>query len=175
MGNVGPDKRSFERIELDDLRRLATLAYNDLSDLFARKPELSAIYKNRLIAIALCQGAAEHFVKPGRGVNDFDLWLFFRSHTDRRFPYRRLSRIDFGVSRFGRNPDDSGYAGRRVDVIGRDISCGAGEEAAAAIHRYLATNKNKSPKLLAQRPVVLIYPEPELGRIAWDPLPDVRK
>jgi hypothetical protein len=172
MSNVGPEKRSFQQIEPDDLRRLAVLALADLDGLFRRKPRLDAAYRHGLLALTLCQGAAEHYLRPGRGVNDFDVWAFFRADPSCRFPYRRRGERDFGPSKFGHNPDEVGFRGRRVDIIGRDIPASDGEEAAEAIHRYLATDRNKSPRLLAERPVIQIYPEPGLGRIIWDPSRD---
>lgn len=172
MSNVGSEKRSLEVIELDDLRRLATLAQADLDGLFHRIPKLGAIYRDRLLALTLCQGAAEHYLRPGRGVNDFDVWAFFRADPSCKFPYRRRGEIDFGPSRFGHSPDEAGYQGRRVDVIGRDISATGRESAAEAIRRYLKTNKNKSPRLLAERPVIQIYPDSSVGQTIWDPLHD---
>jgi hypothetical protein len=174
MSTYGPEKRSFELIGFDDLKRLSVLAQRDLSSLFRRNPALGAIYEDRLLALTLCQGAAEHFVKPGRGVNDFDVWAFYRSHPERKFPYRRRGTVDFGESKFGRNPEDHRYAGRRIDVIGRDIRCEDGEDSMTAIRRWITFDKGKSAAFLAERPVVLIYPDAEIGRLAWNPIGDMR-
>lgn len=168
MSDCGPEKRSFERIETPDLERLASLAFTDLQSLFDRKPQLGAVYRNRLLALALCQGAALHFMGHDRGVNDFDVWAFFSSDPQRKFPYRRVGRCDFGPSKFGRHPDEPAYNGRRVDVIGRDIPSDAGDEAEHAILRYLRSRRG-SAAIVAERPVILIHPPEKLGRVIWQP------
>ena len=113
--------RSFEKIKLTDLARLADLALDDLRSLFNRKPR-SRVYAKRLMLLCLCQGAARHYVYGDRGINDFDVWAFFRPHPEYRFPYRRHGRVDFGPSRFGRNPKGAArFTGRRIDVMGRSI------------------------------------------------------
>src|SRR6266545_286711 len=40
-------ERSFEKITMDDLMRLAKLALDDLADFFARRPETGALYQDR--------------------------------------------------------------------------------------------------------------------------------
>ena len=99
--------RSFERITRADLRRLKDLALRDFGSFFDRHQ--GHPYSGRLMLICLCQGAAQHYVKPTRGgdsdrqggVNDFDVWGFFRARPDGRpFPYRRRGVQDFGPSKF---------------------------------------------------------------------------
>ncbi|MEX1109636.1 MAG: hypothetical protein WEC00_12035 [Dongiaceae bacterium] len=167
-------ERSFERIELADLKKLVEIALTDLNDLFGRKHDLTNLYRDRLLALAFCQGAAEHFVRPGRGVKDFDVWAFFSNNPQKSFPYRRRGKRDFGPSKFGRHPSDHGYAGRRVDILGRDISVSIGETPEVAIRRYLSTYPTKSARLLAMRPVVLLTPPELTGKVIWDPINDCR-
>ena len=169
LSDAGPEKRSFEKIERSDLERLAAIARNDIDKFFVRNPQY-AVYRARVIALALCQGAAEHYVRGSRGVHDFDVWGFFRAHPSRALPYRRrLARYDFGSSKFGRDPGEPQLVGRRVDVMMRSIPAADNEDAATAIRRYLTAGKrDSSPWHLAQRPVVVIYPEAELGRVIWD-------
>ena len=54
--------RSYEQIIADDLRRLADIAERDRMDLFRRKPATGRLYADRVFAVALCQGAALHYV-----------------------------------------------------------------------------------------------------------------
>jgi len=162
--------RSREPLRQDDLRRLADLALADLKQLFDRRPETGARYRDRLLVLCLCQGAAEHFVRPGHGIKDLDVWAFFTQHPDGPFPYRRRGVMDFGRSRFGRHPDDRGFAGRRVDVIGRSIPSRDPHEPMESVRDWLALGSSLSAKLIAQRPVVGIYPESVRGRIIWDPV-----
>ena len=167
------NERSFERLGLDDLRRVAELALADLRGLYARRPQTGSLYANRLLALCLCQGAAEHFVRPGPGVKDFDVWAFYRAHPARAFPYRRRGTVDFGPSRFGRHPNDVGFAGRRVDIIGRSISAKGKQDAFDAIRAWLRERPSTSAWHLSQRPVVVVYPEHGFGKVIWDPARDV--
>src|SRR5262245_43936354 len=72
--------RSLEKITDSDLERLCELAQSDLRSLFERRPQLGRLYAERLLCIALCQGAALHYVDGRNGVKDFDVWSFFASH-----------------------------------------------------------------------------------------------
>lgn len=132
-------ERLFERITKADLRRLAMLAIDYFDDLFDRRPHASGLFRRRLIMLALCQGAALHYIDGSHGVKDFDVWGFFRELPDLAFPYRGVrGRPDFGLSRFGREPKQDRYEGRRVDILGRSINVERGENAVAAVRRYLA-------------------------------------
>jgi hypothetical protein len=81
------------------------LALADFESFFRRNKRWRP-YEDRLMLICLCQGAARHYVEPHRGVatdrkggvNDFDVWSFFRKHaSDRPFPPRRHGFQDFGL------------------------------------------------------------------------------
>jgi hypothetical protein len=159
-------ERSLEIIMASDLRRLRKIALCDLDSLFLRKPQLS-IYRHRLLAIALCQGAAVHYMDKKNGVKDFDVWCFFRSHQRRPFPYRRNASADFGHSKFGKSPGWEHYIGRRVDLLGRSLSITTGESPTDAIRSYLKAGKTASARALAAKAVVLIHPTAQLGRIIW--------
>jgi hypothetical protein len=160
--------RSFERIKRDDLDRLAQIALDDFAALWQRKKRLS-VYADRLRLICLCQGAAQHYVHGDRGVQDFDLWGFFQEVSGRQFPPRRPATHDFGPSRFGRNPDDGPkYKGRRVDVMGRSISIPTSTPPIESVRRYFEAKRTDSARLLAERPVIVVWPLEERGRIIWD-------
>lgn len=168
--------RSFEKITRADLRRLSMLAHADF-DTFFRRHERWRRYSDRLILICLCQGAARHYVEPNRvvtsdregGVNDFDVWGFFRDRpNDRPFPPRRHGFQDFGPSKFGRNPNDKPrFTGRRVDVLGRSISMLRSETPIQSVQRYLREGRTESSRRLAERPVVVVWPSEDCGRIIW--------
>ncbi len=161
--------RSFELIAADDLARLAQIAVADFSDLF-RRSDYSRPYADRLRVICLCQGAARHYVHGDRGVKDFDVWAFFDALPSHPFPWRRRSRRDFGPSRFGHNPDDRpNFTGRRVDVIGRSISMDRNKTPIAAVQGYLREARTTSARLLSQRPVVVVWPAADQGRVIWPP------
>ena len=73
----------MQTIELEDLARLRRIATQDRELFFARNPDV-AIYSDRLITVALCQGAALHFVDRKNGVKDLDVWTFYAEHPARR-------------------------------------------------------------------------------------------
>lgn len=159
--------RSFEKIETADLARLSKLAMDDLKGYFERKPD--SRYANRLKLLCLCQGAAQHYVYRDRGVNDFDIWAFFRSHASGPFPTRgRRGRVDFGPSRFGRTREP-GYTGRRVDVLGMSAPICKGETEIASVRKLLGRAvRRTSAWHLAQNPVVVIWPRSIRGRVIWE-------
>ena len=161
-------ERSWATIEPHHLRRLAGIAISDLEDFFRRSRETGNLYRDRLILICLCQGAAGHFVHRDRGVKDFDVWAFFREHPKRPFPYRRHGRRDFGPSRFGRHPGDEHRRGRGVDLFGRSIPCRDGQDRYDCVREWICGRGNSSREI-AKSAVVVIHPEEEVGSIVWDP------
>jgi len=163
--------RSFEQITRDDLARLAQIARADFADLCQRQ-EYSLPYADRLGLLCLCQGAARHYVYGDRGVHDFDVWGFFEAIDDHPFPYRRIGKQDFGLQKFGWDPDDDhGFEGRCVDVIGRSISMAKNETPIESVRRYLREKRTTSANFLAKRPVVALWPEKYFDQVIWDALP----
>jgi hypothetical protein len=159
--------RSFARITPNDLARLAIIALDDFADLCQRQ-KYSRRYADRLRLICLCQGAARHYVHHDRGVWDFDLWGFFEEVRGHPFPYRRRGEHDFGPSKFGRDPDDGdAFKGRKVDVIGRSITMPKNKTSIEAVQHYLGGAHTESAALLAERPVIVVWPGKYRGRIIW--------
>jgi hypothetical protein len=163
-------ERSFEPLTAADLKRLAELALDDFEQLFTRRPDTGDLYRDRLLMLCLCQGGAEHFLRRKHGVKDLDVWGFFSEHPARPFPYRRRGVQDFGPSHLGRHPDDVGFKGRRVDIIGRSIRCASDQSARACVLEWLRSGKTDSARLISQRPVIAIYPEGDSGSVIWDPV-----
>lgn len=159
--------RCCEPITDEHLLRLAQLALPVFEGLFDRRPDTSGRYRGRLLLLALCQGAAQHRVDGHHGVKDLDVWGFFRSHPDGRFPVRWRRTCDFGPSALGYHPDDTGYAGRRVDVLGRSIEVEAGEDEAGAVRRYFAGARTQTAWRLSQRPVIALHPTSLFGLQVW--------
>lgn len=153
--------RSLKPIEKGARRRLAALARADREDLFRRNSYLARLYGNRLLCVALCQGAALQYLDGRTGVKDFDVWTFFRAHPVRPFPSRRKVARDFGDPKFGTSPGWSDFIGRRVDLIGRSIPWKRGQPPQEAVRHYLVSCANTSPRLLARKAVVLLEPAEE--------------
>lgn len=166
--------RSYERIETADLQLLGRIAAEDREFFYRGRPE----YRDRLLCVALCQGAGKHYVNVERdapetkGVKDFDVWSFFAAIPGERFPADKRNRhFDFGPSKFGRWPQEPHrfrhFAGRRVDLIMRTLPVAVDADPVVALHDYLAEARTKSAKALAAKGVVLIEPERFLGTIVW--------
>ena len=159
--------RSFEPLTDDDLRRLGEIATADREQMFARSRHWAA-YRDRLLAVALCQGAALHYLDRRNGVKDLDVWTFFAALPS-RYPdpalYRRNKPYDYGPSRFGRHPDLPGYLGRKVDLLSDSIPVRPDADPVESIRHWLRTERRGNPAHLAQKAVVLI--EPARGRVVW--------
>jgi hypothetical protein len=161
--------RTYERITLEDLKRLAGIARLDREDLFARKPRYRVLEEG-LVCVALCQGAALHFVDGENGVKDFDVWTFYAARPNHpAFPWRRRTARDFGDPRFGRSPDKPGFVGRHVDLLGRSIEVGAETDPAAILRGYLSEGRTSSARALARKAAVLLEPSERLGTVVWTP------
>jgi hypothetical protein len=94
-------ERSYALIEEGDLERLAAFARQDRESFFSRCPKYQP-YAERVICVALCQGAALHYLDHKNGVKDIDVWTFYAQHPGVQFPWRRpVARRDFGPSKFG--------------------------------------------------------------------------
>ena len=160
--------RSLERIDRDDLLRLAKLAADVEAGLFARHPQGAGRYAGRLVCRALCQGAALHYLDVRNGVKDLDVWSFYAARDDGPFPYRWRGTADYGLSKFGRWPDDPpSFTGRRVDLLGRSLDVPLYAEPAKALRDYLLAARTRSAKELAAKAVVLINPEQLVGKVVW--------
>ena len=162
---------SKEKIKTSDLHQFAEIALNVLSSTpYGRK------YKNGLVMIALCQGGANHYVVTNgyarryfnpkkKGLKDIDIWFFFRKQ--KFHPMWHHTR-DFGPSKFGHNPQEPKYIGRRMDFYGRSIPFLARDTLQSALVRWLDDGAPKSsPDYLSQKAVVAIFPEDILGNVVW--------
>lgn len=159
--------RSYEQLTRADLERLGSIAMNDLEGLFDRRAETRHLYKDRLFAIALCQGAALHYLDGKTGIKDFGVWSFFRSNPERAFPYRRRGVSAFDDSKFGQSDDAPAFVGRRVDLMGRSIPDADQADSVEVLRRYLRAGATKSARRLAEKAVILIAPVNLIGTVVW--------
>lgn len=158
--------RSLVPITTDDLDRLARIARLDREDLFERNAHLRAL-ADRVIAVALCQGAALHFLDGRNGVKDFDVWTFYAAHPDAMFPPRRTVARDFGDPKFSKSPDRPEFVGRKVDLLGRSLHADVDADPVAVLQAYLSERRTDSARRLAQKAVVLLEPRSRLGTVVW--------
>jgi hypothetical protein len=161
-------ERSLEIIRQEDLERLAQLALKDQAAFFARNPDIAAVYRERLLCVTLCQGAALHYVDGKNGIKDFDVWSFYRESAMRPFPRRRPRVVcDFGDPRFGQSPGAPHFRGRRVDIFVKSIDGDDDLPVEEAIWQYLRNPNTRTAKCLATKAVVVVYPNELLGKILW--------
>jgi hypothetical protein len=163
-----PSERTYQPIGDDDLARLAEFALADLADLAERGTVTGCRYRSRLVCVALCQGAALHYLDQSTGVKDFDVWSFFAAHPAGPFPSRRRIQRDFGPSRFSRHPHDpERFLGRRIDLCGRSLEVPNGADPAEVLRSYLATGRTETARRLSKKAIVLLWPARRLGEVAW--------
>jgi len=109
----------------------------------------------------------KRYFDPKRiGVKDFDIWFFFRKDEGKIFNPRWIEKKDLGYTKFGRNPNDVGFRGRRMDFIGRSISFGK-MDIEGTVRRWVQSSGGASPKSLSQKAVVGLYPHTVLGKVIW--------
>jgi hypothetical protein len=173
------------------LRRLANLA--DADHEFFTRPGGRPEYQSRRLAVALAQGAALHYLDGKNGVKDLDIWTFYAGLPGTRFPAdRRETHRDFGPSEFGRQLYDfdaarsereqacwrrwESYSGRRVDFLMRALQVPPGtgiDEVVDALRAWLLEGcrhpgaKKPTAWHLAQKAMVLAWPESRQGYIVW--------
>lgn len=160
-------KRSKEIITKTDLKKLRRLAYTDIEKFFEKNPIYKQPYKGKEVLVALCQGAALHYIDGENGIKDFDVWFFYPK-KEPTLPYRRRGVVDFGPSKFGRHPNTkSDYTGRTVDVLMRSDPCFNKNGPTVGLTNYFSTSKTKTAELLSQKAVIGLYPENVFGKILW--------
>jgi hypothetical protein len=157
------ESRSFDRFEDDDLAQLAGLAERDLLAFTKRNPHHASLTE-RVLIIALCQGAALHYVNGTNGVKDFDVWTFFSDDgRSPAYPVRRRGQAKFDSERF----KDSTC---RVDLLGRTLKVPSYAEPIDSVRSYLGRAQTDTAWHLAQKAVVVLKPDEKRGEIAWPSL-----
>lgn len=80
-----------------DLKRFLKLAQDELHRFYSISNGKYAVYRDRLTAVCLCQGAAQHFRDDSFGVKDIDVFFFFRrASEDQDSSTRESSKTDLG-------------------------------------------------------------------------------
>jgi hypothetical protein len=165
MSKVDSTGRSYRIIDIEDLKRLALIARKDQAEFFKNYPKWAMLYSGREICIALCQGAALHYIDGSTGINDFDVYVFYRRHPEKNLYPKRLKFYDFGNAKFGQSQDKPDFIGRRVDCLVRSIDAIENEDVEISIQRYLKEGKTETARLLATKAVILL--EPNCGKVIW--------
>jgi len=147
-----------------ELQALAALAYTEEESFFARNPHLVQAYRDRLIAVALCQGAALQYLGRGYGINDFDIHFFYAQNPAKL----RLSRaVKSTLATVG------SFENVRVDFI-RTVVPGkartSGPHTSIQLLRaFLREPPTENARHLAQKGAIGLLPEELFGVVIWDP------
>jgi len=164
-------ERSYETITIEDLKKLRNLALRERIKFFERNPRYREAYWNSLIGIALCQGAALHFIDYKTGVKDFDIWYFYIKSDQLEYPYRARKSVDSKFDKFGTHPVDAkkGYKGRRVDLMGRaiDIRRYNKSDPKGCVIEFLRIQKTKTAQELTKKAIIGLWPKAILGKVIW--------
>lgn len=139
----------------------------DIDDFFDRKPKYKRNYLGKEKLVALCQGAALHYIDGKNGVKDFDVWFFYPQKGVVILPYRRTGLVDFGKSKFGKHPNLPCFEGRGIDVLMRSTKYFNRGSPETCIADYLSSRKSPTAKYLSQKAVIGLYPESVLGKVLW--------
>jgi hypothetical protein len=170
MKDRNPSLVSRLPIERSDLERLLRLAEKDREDFFARHSDWRQLYEDRVLGVALCQGAADHYRTRDAGINDFDVYTFYAQHPSRRWYSKRLKSVDFGDLKFGQSEiSRPGVIGRRVDLLGRSLPVQKDADIAQCLSEWLTSGRTETARELARKSVVLLAPVQRMGQIVWPP------
>ena len=164
-------ERSDVVIRFEDLKRLQEIAFEDLENFITRKPEYKP-FKKKLLFIGLCQGAGQHYLDRKHGVNDFDVWFFFKESKKENFPYRRSKKKESGLEKFGADPSGK-YKTRVVELRGREIPTKfirkGKSDPGTCLELWFNAAETDTAKHLADEAVVGLWPDNMIGKILWSP------
>lgn len=161
MGINDFPNRIYEILNITDLRELRDLAVEERALFFERNPHLIK-YREKLIAVCLCQGAALHYVNQKNGVKDFDIWYFYKDLAALRYPYRALRHTFINLPKFGTKPVD--LLGRTIDSSIVKVALG---EPSVCIQEYLQARRTTTARKLSEKAVIGLYPDHILGKTIW--------
>jgi hypothetical protein len=146
-----------------ELRSLVALAKAEEKAFFHRNPHTIRTYRNRLLVVALCQGAALQYVGCGYGVKDFDVHFFYAQNTAKPRLSRAVKRINATVGRFANIPVD--FIRTIIPVDGAH----ANKSVAYRLRSFLEEQPTANARHLSKKTVVGLLPKKLFARILWWP------
>jgi hypothetical protein len=143
-----------------ELESLVTLALAEEQDFFKRNPHLTATYRDRLIAAALCQGAALQYIGRGYGVGDFDVHFFYSQNPAKPRLSRAVKTIQSKVGNFETIA---------VDFIRTVVPTNTAQtlEPVLALRSFLQNPPTSNAFHLARKAVVGLIPIGLFAEIIW--------
>ena len=149
-------------VTLKELRDLKTHAVEEEEAFFKRNPHLVEPYRQRLILVALCQGAALQFLGCGHGVKDFDIHFFYAKNPDKPRLSRAVKRCKAAdVGAFSNVPIDF------IRTVGPNLKP---DDAIQTVQEFLRHKPTSNACHLSKKAVIGLYPNEVFGKQIW-PLP----
>jgi hypothetical protein len=158
MGKTYIDQ-PVSRRELENLVEIAT---DEERACFVRNPHLIDSYRDRLLAIALCQGAALQYLGQGYGVNDFDLHYFYAQNPEKPRLSRAVGRTWTSVGAFQRVPVDFGRT-----VVPHAEPSRESDTVVRQLRQFVASRRTSNAAHLETKAVVGLWPLPLFGLTIW--------
>jgi hypothetical protein len=147
-----------------ELQALTKLARAEEAAFFERNPHLVRPYRDRLIAVALCQGAALQYLRRGYGVNDFDVHFFYSQNPQKPRLTRASKRMHSAVGRFKNMPVDF-----LRTVVPARVKVARTAKPLAILEAFLQQTPTPNARHLAEKAVVGLMPKAMFGVIIWQP------
>lgn len=151
--------RIYTKLDLNDLKALQKLALEEHEEFFKRNRHLKDAYYDSLVGIALCQGAASHYINSSVGIKDFDIWHFYAENKDIGFPYRAHKSIE------------NGYKNRSIDFLKRAINQKLCENYSnnpkQSIMEYLFERNTITKRILLKKAIIGLFPKEIFGEVMW--------
>jgi hypothetical protein len=145
-----------------ELQRLRVLAQAEEIRFFTDNQHLVAPYRGRLVAIALCQGAALQYLGRGYGVNDFDVHFFYLQNPRKPRLTRARKRIVADVVSFDNIA---------IDFLRTVVPVRMKAPKRTGVMELLRTFLEHAPtanaKHLATKAVVGLFPAEIYGKTIW--------
>jgi hypothetical protein len=145
-----------------ELRSLVELAKEEEQAFFQRNPHLIRTYRNRLLAVALCQGSALQYVGKGYGVNDFDIHFFYEQNPAKPRLSRAVKRIFADVGSFAAAPVDF------IRTVMPSRPADKRKSTTQRIRQFLEEQPTANATHLAKKAVVAISPKSLFAKV-WQP------
>ena len=156
-------KQYMDRAVTDrELDSLVLLTRAEERDFFNRNPHLSVTYRDRLIAAALCQGAALQYLGRGYGVADFDVHFFYAQDPQKPRLSRAIKQMKADVGSFEKVA---------VDFIRTivPIPKAHGIQPLEVLRSFLMDPPTDNARFLAQKAVIGLLPRCLFGKVIWPP------
>jgi hypothetical protein len=146
-----------------ELRSLVALASEEERAFFERNSRLIPLYRDRLIAIALCQGAALQYLSCGYGVKDFDVHFFYRQNPDKLRLSRAVKRVHAHVGAFKNIPVDF------IRTVVPSTELTTEQSIKDRIQSFLRKRPTANSVHLSKKAVVGLLPSELFGKVLWRP------